>query len=209
VFTTVFLVRPGVTEWHRARKVVGHRDVPLSAEGISQATAAANALAEIPLGDVVTSPLLRAVQTAELITRRRGGAVSRDPRLIDLRVGAWEGQPYDEVARSAEYKQLLTSPLGTTLPGGENLLQVRDRAASAVGQALRDAPAGEAIAVITHAAVCRLLLCHYLGSDLAHCTRIHVPPGSIAVLRFREDDEPPRVDMIGWRPSLKEVLSNG
>jgi broad specificity phosphatase PhoE len=209
VFTTVFLVRPGATSWHRDRKVVGHRDIPLSDEGQAQADAASLALADIPLNDIITSPLARAVQTAETLARSRGGAVNRDPRLIDLRVGSWEGRPYDEVAASPEYKRLVANPLGEKLPGGEDLGQVRDRAVASLNQALRDAPAGEALAVVTHAAVCRVLLCHYLGGDLASWTRLHVVPGSISALRFRDDREPPRVDMIGWRPSLKEVLSNG
>ncbi len=207
--TQVFLVRPGVTEWHRERKVVGHRDIGLSPTGTAQADSLAAALADIPLADVVTSPVLRAVQTAEAIARRRGSAVNRDPRLSDLRVGAWEGQKYDDVARSPEYVRFLADPLNEKLPGGEDLRQIRDRAVGAVAQALRDAPPGDNIAIVTHGGLCRVLLAHFLGSDLAGWHRLRVPPGSVSVLSFRDDRELPRVHALGWRPSLQEIVPHG
>jgi len=209
VNTKLFLVRPGVTEWHRERKIVGHRDVGLSADGMAEVTAAAAALAHLPLSDIVTSPLARAVQTAEVIARKRGSAVNRDPRLADLKVGKWEGQTYDDVARLPDYQKFLSDPLGQKLPGGEDLRQVRDRAAGAVAQALRDAPAGECVAVVAHGAICRILVCHYLGVDLTGFHRVRVPHGSISVFSFRDDREPPLVHTVGWRPTIQEVVSHG
>jgi len=202
----VFLVRPGVTEWHHDRKVVGHREVGLSGDGRGQARAVADAFVDIPLAEIVTSPVLRAVQTAEIVAQRLGGNITRDPRLSDLRVGRWEGMGYDEVARLPEYQRLLSDPLGMALPGGEDLRQVRDRALGAVDQALRDAPAGESLAIITHGGVCRLLLAHYLGIALSEWHRLRVAPGSVSVLVFRDDRALPRVHALGWRASLKEVL---
>jgi broad specificity phosphatase PhoE len=206
VETTVYLVRPGVTDWHRERKVVGSRDIGLSADGQQQARAVAEALATVPLAEIVSSPVLRAVQTAEVLAQRIGANITRDPRLTDLRVGRWETMAYDDVARLPEYQKLMADPLHVALPGGEDLRQVRDRAVGAIDQALRDAPAGESIAIITHGGVCRLLLAHYLGIDLAGWQRLRVAPGSISILAFRDDRGLPRVHALGWRDSLKETL---
>jgi broad specificity phosphatase PhoE len=206
VETTVFLVRHGVTDWHRERRLVGQRDIPLNDDGMAQARDAADLLADLGIGEVISSPLLRAVQTAEIIARRFGADVTRDPRLAELRYGRWEGLTHDELAESADFKRFLTSPLVERLPGGEDLAQGRDRAIGAVEQALRDAPAGERLAVVTHASIIRLVVCHYLGVSLAAGHRLPVVPGSLSVLSFRDDRDPPRVRAIGWRARLKEVL---
>ncbi|HKA89572.1 MAG TPA: histidine phosphatase family protein [Haliangiales bacterium] len=204
--TLVYLVRHGVTDWHRDRRVLGQRDVGLNSHGVAQAHAATRALAELPITEVVSSPMLRAMQTAEVVAAQFGTGVARDPRLTDFRVGAWEGMPYDEVAASPEYQRFVADPLSERIPGGEDLVQVRDRAVGAVEQALRDAPAGESIVIVTHAGIVRVILAHFLGSHLANYHRVRVSPGSISIMSFRDDRSLPRVLAVNWLPNLKEVL---
>jgi broad specificity phosphatase PhoE len=206
VETTVFLIRHGVTDWNRDRRLMGSREVPLSSEGVLQAKATALALASIPVGEIISSPALRAVQTAEIIGNLFHADVTRDPRLGDLKLGKWEGMTYDEASQTPEYKRLQANLLRERLPGGEDLTQVRDRATSAVEQALRDAPAGESLAIISHASILRIVLAHYLGTSITHFHRFKISPGSVSVLSFRDDRDPPRVLAVGWRGSLPEVL---
>lgn len=204
--TTVYLIRHGITEWHKEKKVLGQRDIGLNAEGILQAQAVARVLAEIPIGEVISSPMLRAVQTAEIVAGQFGIEVARDPRLADFRVGKWEGMSYADVSASPEYQRFLTDPLSERIPGGEDLKQIRDRAVSAVEQALEDCPAGESVAVITHAGIVRVVLAHYLGSNPANYHRLRVSPGSISILSFADDRELPRVLAVNWRGSLRDTL---
>jgi broad specificity phosphatase PhoE len=206
VETTVFLVRHGVTDWHREGRLVGQRDIPLNADGTAQAREAGDLLGEEGIGEILASPLLRAVQSAEIIAARFGADVTRDPRLGELRYGRWEGLTHEQLAASPDYQRFRNAPLTERLPGGETLAQARDRAVGAVEQALRDVPAGERLAIVTHASIIRILVGHYLGMSLDTCHRLHIPPGSLSVLSFRDDREPPRVLAIGWRASLKEVL---
>lgn len=206
VETLVFLVRHGITDWHAHRKVLGHRDIPLNDEGRRQAEAIADALAAVPIADVVSSPLVRAVQTAEAIGRRCGIQVARDPRLIDLRVGRWEGVSYDDVDASPEYQRFLANPESETIPGGENLADVRTRAVGALEQALEDSPSGDGIVVVTHAGIIRVLLTHYLGAPPSNYHRVRVAPGSVSVLAFADDRQPPRVLAVNWLGDLRAVL---
>jgi len=206
VETTVFLIRHGVTDWSRDRRLMGSREVPLSSDGVLQAKATAQALAPIPVGEIISSPALRAVQTAEIIGNQFHADITRDPRLGDLKLGKWEGMTYDEAAQTPEYKRLQTNLLRERLPGGEDLTQVRDRATAAVEQALRDAPAGESLAIVSHASILRIVLAHYLGTSIAQFHRFRIQPGSVSVLSFRDDREPPRVLAVGWRGALTEVL---
>ena len=203
--TTVFLIRHGVTEWHAARKVLGHRDIGLNEQGKVQARGAAEALARVPIAEVLSSPLVRAVQTAEIIAEKFKVPLARDPRLADFRVGRWEGMGYDEVAALAEYQQFLADPMSHRIPGGEDLAQIRDRAVGAVDQTLRDHPAGESMAIISHAGIIKVLLAHYLGMNLADYHRLRVAPGSISVLSFVDDRELPRILAVNWQYGLGEI----
>ncbi len=205
--TTVYVIRHGVTDWHAERKVLGQRDIALNKDGIKQAQAVAAALADIALGEIISSPLLRAVQTAEILAERKGGAITRDPRLSDFRVGKWEAMSYGEVAKLPDYQRFIADPLKERLPGGETLAQIRDRAIGAVDQALEDAPAGESLAIVTHAGIARVILAHYLGIELSGYQRLRLVPGSISILSFHDDRTLPRVRTLGWRASVKDLVS--
>jgi broad specificity phosphatase PhoE len=207
--TRVFLSRHGLTDWHRDGRVLGHRDIALNEEGLAQAAGTAAALADTPLAEVISSPLVRALQTAETVGRQFGIEVARDPRLIDLRVGKWEGMTYAEVAEHSEYKEFIADPFSERIPGAESLSAVRVRAVAAIEQALEDNPSGDAIAVITHAGIIRVLLTHYLGSPPANYHRIRVAPASISVLSFSDHRELPRVLAVNWQPTLTDVVATG
>ena len=204
--TTVFLIRHGVTDWHQERRVLGHRDVALNSEGITQSQRVAEALRGVAIGEVISSPMLRAVQTAEILAEQCGIEIARDPRLADFRVGKWEGMAYDDVARSPEYQRFVADPMAERIPGGEDLGQIRDRAIAAVEQAIADTPAGESVAIITHAGIVRVVLAHYLGSNLANYHRLRVSPGSISILSFADDRDLPRVLAVNWRSSVGEII---
>ncbi len=94
----VYLVRHGHCEG--AGTLLGHKDVPLTAQGRAQAEALAAELSGV--GRVVSSDLRRAVETAEPIARRAGVAVEPDARLREISYGAWDGRPWQEGVEPAE-----------------------------------------------------------------------------------------------------------
>lgn len=203
----VFLIRHGVTPWHDEGKVLGQRDIPLSERGIGQSQGAADALSSVRIADVIASPLQRAIQAAEIIGDRYQIEVARDPRLTDFRVGKWSGMSYQQISTNPEYMRFIDDPVSERIPGGESLAEIRDRAVEAVEQALQDCPTGDAIALVTHAGIIRVVLSHYLGSNPANYHRIRVSPGSISVLSFASASELPRVLAVNHRTSLSEVLT--
>lgn len=204
--TTVLLIRHGVTPWHAERRVLGQRDIPLAPEGIEQSHDVARALGGVKLAEVLSSPLQRAVQTAEIIGRAVGIEVARDPRLTDFKVGSWTGLGYEEVAASGEYQAFLRRPDAAAMPGGEKLEEIQRRAIAAVEQALSDSPTGDALAIVTHAGIIRVLLTHYMGSPVANYHRIRVSPGSISILSFADDRQLPRVLAVNLAGSIDRVL---
>lgn len=191
--TTIFLVRNAATDFNRDQRLAGRRELGLSAVGRSQAAALAPSLGGLNLTEIVTSPLPRAVQTAELLASPTGLGVVRDPRLTDFALGPFEGRPHSEVASAPETQQFLRDPMAFPLPGGEHLAAVRDRLAAAVAQALADNELGAHILFVSHAGPLRILLAHYLGMDLGHYHRLRLSPATLSALRFDSEAAPPRL----------------
>jgi broad specificity phosphatase PhoE len=204
--TTVFLVRHGVTGWHAEGRVLGQRDLPMNDEGRRQAEGVAALLSSRPLSDVVTSPLQRAVATAEAIGAPHGLQPARDARLTDFRLGQWSGMTTAEIAADPQYQRFLANPLSQEIPGGETLADVLRRSTAAVDQAVADSFRSDAIAIVSHAGVIRVLLAHYIGAAPASYHHFRVSPGSISVLRFTELGELPRVLAVNHGVDLDDVL---
>ncbi len=205
--TTVFLVRHGVTAWHHERRVLGQNDVPLSPEGLAQANTTAELLANQPVVDVICSPLQRSLRSAECIAKKHSIQPARDIRLTDFQVGPWEGKTHEEVAQDPLYQRFIADPLSEKIPGGETLRQVLDRGRKAMDQALSGAADNDALVVVTHAGIIRVLLTHYLGSPPANYHLLRVNPGSISVLHFSDPNTLPRVLAVNHGSSFESVLA--
>jgi broad specificity phosphatase PhoE len=204
--TTVFLIHPGATNWHRDGLLLGRRDIVMNEQGKAQAERVAGWLADTRIAEVIASPLQRAVQTAAAIGNRFGIDVARDHRFIDFHIGQWEGKPPAEVMASDEYQEFAANPMDTRVPGGETLHEVKKRAVAAVEQVLEDNPSGSTIAIVTHARVIRVLLTHYMGAPPGayHCLRIY--PGTISVLAFSYESHRPRIVAVNWSANLPDIL---
>jgi broad specificity phosphatase PhoE len=200
VDVTIFLVRHGETDWHREGRVVGDGDAGLNADGINQAHAVMTALEGLEIIEVVSSPALRAMQTAEVLAGPGTLEIARDPRLADFHIGPWAGMKFDALAVDPDYKRFAADPLAERLPGGELLTAIRDRAIGSLHQTLADNGAGENVVVVTHANIIRIILAHYLGASLASFHRIRISPGSLTLLRFSATEEIPRVLAVNVVP---------
>jgi len=200
--TWLYLIRHGLTAWHKEGRLLGQRDLPLDPDGVAQAEAVGRALADQPIAEVVASPLLRAVQTAEVVGKGRGIEVARDARLTDLALGPWEGRPAAEVTTTADWRRVMAVPEHRA-PGGESLRELAIRARGAIDQILDDNPAGASIAVVTHGAVVRSLVLHYLEAPLESYAQLAVAPGSITAIAFAGAGA--TVATVGWTPDFRRV----
>jgi probable phosphoglycerate mutase len=88
----IHLVRHGETDWNVESRLQGWTDIPLNANGLEQAQAAAMSLATRPVGRVISSDLQRARQTAVPIAARAGVEPAFDPVLRERRYGTAEGR---------------------------------------------------------------------------------------------------------------------
>ena len=195
---TLVLTRHGATPRSTPEQHLGQRlDVPISDDGRAAAIALGARLAGIQFDRVVSSPLLRAVQTAELAAPKQ--PVERDPRLMEMDYGRWEGLTYAQIdeADAAYRRRWEQDPARLPCPGGESGNQVAARVISFIDELLDWAegmdgagvPAGtepdRCVLVVGHSSTNRILLCVALGVSLREYRRRFVQAsGSLTVLRY-------------------------
>lgn len=152
----IYLARHGRTALNAAGALRGHINVPLDSVGQQQVSRLGAALAGKKPRLVISSPLLRAVQTAEAIANCAGTGTWVDDRLTDRYYGEWAGARVEDVV--ARWGSL------DAAPGVEPAEEVRDRALAALTDIAQNA-GGVATVVVSHDAVNRIALAA-LGSSL-------------------------------------------
>jgi broad specificity phosphatase PhoE len=181
----LFVVRHGETAWSRERRFAGHRDVPLGEEGACQFQAVARHFQDVPLAAVYASPLERARASAELVAKPHRLEVRVDPDVREMGFGPWEGLTRDEVAaRFPEaWARWGEAPHRLALEGMEALGAVGARARAAVAR-LQAAHAGQAVALVTHAIVSRLVVLEALGLGPERLWTVDASPAGITEIEY-------------------------
>lgn len=185
----LFLVRHGETDANRDGLALGQLDVPLNDTGLRQAEAVGRALAREPVVAIYSSPLGRAMQTAEAIAGHHTAAVTAEPGLIEMDVGEIDGLPFSQVReRYAEYLKVWMSEEGPqhAMPGGERLVDVAARGWDTLSR-LAARHQGETIVAVTHNFVLLSLLARVMGIDLHNFRRIRHSVAAISLLDVRPD----------------------
>ncbi len=198
---TLYLVRHGQTQFNVEHRLPGQLPgVTLNDVGRRQATELAQAMSELPLSAVVCSPLERARETAALIVRERVVTQIFDPRLMDTDVGPWAGQFIDDIRKQdPAWEQFVRHPTQPP-PGVEGFYQVLSRVVAATEAARRDEALGNAIMIVAHADVIKLIIIHYLGLPIEGANWMHIPNASVTTLIF-EGEHAPAVAALSWTPS--------
>lgn len=146
----LLLVRHGQTALNAEGRLRGLADPELDDIGIAQAHATAQALQPLHLGQVLSSPLERAVTTAQIVAQASGIGADVDPAFNDRDYGPWTGHIKTEVIRHWGRVD--------AAPGVEAAAIVLTRAMHALNALAQAAGPGQPIAVVTHDAVIRPIL---------------------------------------------------
>ncbi|OXG99261.1 hypothetical protein C369_07356 [Cryptococcus neoformans A5-35-17] len=117
----LYIVRHGRTSYNAQSLLQGKLDIPLSAYGIAQASQSTALFSNIPIHGAITSTLLRAKQTADIILEEHIGVVGEarveDARLDERGLGEWEGKSAEEVDEvNTRVSSFLTSLLSSFNP---------------------------------------------------------------------------------------------
>jgi probable phosphoglycerate mutase len=184
----LFITRSGETEWSRARRFTGPRDVALTDLGRRQSEAAAQALAGEALVGVHASPAEPARAAAEMIAKPHRLEIALDEDLREMGFGEWEGLTGDEAgARTpALYAGWREAPDRMTPPGGEPLAAVAARVGRALAR-LRARDGAGPVVVVTHAIVARLLVLEALGLGPGRLWSVDASPAGITEIEYQTD----------------------
>jgi broad specificity phosphatase PhoE len=181
------LMRHGETAWNREGRVMGRQPVDLDEAGREQ-VALAVPLAQMLAPDlIVSSPLPRAVQSAEIVARGVGGIdILTDDRLEEVRYGFWEGMTYHQLIKEESYITYCKAPLESLTPGGETIAQVQARGVAAVDAAVTT-HRGKRLLFISHGDIIRTVLCHYMRLDLRHFQRLRIDNAAFSGVEISDD----------------------
>ena len=169
--TTILLIRHGETAWNAEKRLQGHLDIALNAEGERQAALLAAALAAERIDHIISSDLMRARQTAEAICQARGAALATDPALRERCYGGFEGLLYSEIAARfpREFAAWQARDVnGVVPPGanrGETFRQFYDRVTGAIALHAAAHP-GKTLALVAHGGVLECAYRAALGLSL-------------------------------------------
>jgi len=183
--TRVYLIRHGTTEWNREEIFRGRADCGLDETGRAEARALAAYLQEVRIDKIYSSPLSRAMDTAQVIAAGRGLQVIPEPAFIDLDFGEWQGLPLKEVKEkySDLYRSWRERPQEVHFPGGESLGQVRRRAWEGLLRAVEENPE-KTILVVSHRVITKVLICAALGLDDSHFWQIKQDTTAVNTLEY-------------------------
>jgi broad specificity phosphatase PhoE len=195
--TVTTLLRHGQTPMSVEKRYAGTSDVPLTEAGEEQAAAAAKRLAGAGLDVIVTSPLLRARQTADAVAAACGADVVVDAGFRETDFGAWEGLTFAEVRERwpAEMTAWLADP-AVAPPAGESFDAVRARVAFALAR-VTESRSGRHVLIVSHVTPIKTLVALALLAPPAALYRMHLDVAALcsidwyadgpAVLRYYND----------------------
>jgi Fructose-2,6-bisphosphatase len=187
--TTLLLLRHGETPLSVEKRFSGVGDPMLTAKGVAQAEAAAARLSREPyrIDVIVSSPLKRALQTAEPVAARTGLDVAVDEGLRETDFGAWEGHTFAEIQQ--RWPDLLTAWLadpGVAPPGGESFEQTSRRVEAAVTR-LISRHQGRTVLVVSHVTPIKTILRLALLAPPAALHRMHLDIACLSAVDYYAD----------------------
>ena len=171
---TAILMRHGETAWNRMGRVMGRHPVELTEHGRQQVEATARFALNVKPDLIITSPLVRARQTAEIV---------EEAGIAEVLYGRWEGMHYHELISDPHYVTYRKSPIEHPTPGGETIPEVQARGVAAVMRVMGEHP-GQRVMFVSHGDIVRTVLCHFLGMELKHFHRIRVDNATLSAIQI-------------------------
>ncbi|MDI6704107.1 MAG: histidine phosphatase family protein [bacterium] len=181
----LILIRHAESNWNKTCRVQGTRDPHLSEIGRRQGELIAQRFNNERLDIIYASPLKRAYQTAEILAKKKNVRLILEERLKEINLGEWQGKTLKEINR--RYGDMLNrwyeKPEDVNLPGGERLLEFKDRVVNVFTE-IKRRYFSRRVVVVTHGGVISIYLVHLLGMNPNRVWRIALKNASISIIKF-------------------------
>jgi probable phosphoglycerate mutase len=155
----VFMLRHGKPGFPDDRRYIyGQTDFPLSETGREQALVIGKALSAVPMGRIISSDLVRAFDTADIVAglqRKKLCSVERDAGLREINMGEWDGLTKDDIASGYVdiFRRRGEDIENIAAPGGETLREAQERGVAAFERIVEGSGGMENILVVAHGAI--------------------------------------------------------
>lgn len=191
----LLLIRHGMNDWVGAGRLAGWTPgVHLNDEGRRQAELLGARLAPVELAAIYSSPLERAIETAQAIAAphpRLDVIIEND--LGEVHYGEWNGKRLKRLVRTPLWKVVQATPSIARFPGGESIQEMQARVVGAVERIYMVHPE-DTIALVSHGDVISVVIAHYAGIHLDLYQRLTIWPASLSVIVVHKGG--PKVIMV-------------
>jgi probable phosphoglycerate mutase len=180
----LLLIRHGENDYVKTGKMAGRLPgVHLNERGQNQAQALGEALKDVPLKAIYSSPLERAMETAAPIASARKLEIIQEPDLMDADIGKWQGKSWKVLSLTKVWKIVQHAPSRFRFPEGESFPEMQTRISSVLEQIVKkhNKPQ-DIVAVVFHADPIKLAISHFLGLPLDNFQRLSCDTGSLTAL---------------------------
>lgn len=172
--TKLVIVRHAEAEGNQKGLFQGHTDADVSEKGHVQLDLLAIRCRNMERSVIYSSPLKRALLTAQAINQFRPVPIQIEPDLIEINGGVWENIPWKDLPKRfpEESHHWTVEPWAFAPPLGEPMTQVYDRVYNAV-QRMAKKHKGETVFVVTHGCVIRNLICRLKYNDIKKLNEVY------------------------------------
>ncbi|MEA3337245.1 MAG: MSMEG_4193 family putative phosphomutase [Chloroflexota bacterium] len=188
--TDFLLIRHGSNDWVGDRLAGWTPGVHLNEAGRKQAATLAQRLADWPIEAVYSSPLERAVETAEITTEPHELPIQIEEGVGEARFGEWTGQSIKVLRKTPEWARVQFNPSSARFPGGESLGEMQARVVASLERLCQVHPKG-VVLIFSHADVIKAAAAHYAGIHFDLFQRLVIDTASVTWIKLT--DHGPRV----------------
>lgn len=179
----ILLICHGENDFVKTGRMAGRTPgVHLNERGQQQAQELAEALMKAPIKAIYSSPMERAIETAEPLAAKLGQEIIIRPSLIEANIGDWTGLEIKVTRKLPEWKIVQNAPSRFRFPGGELFIEIQTRLVSDMELIVQEHKDDQMVACFLHADPIKLIVAYYMGMPLDHFQRLGCDTASAAVL---------------------------
>jgi len=193
----ILLIRHGENDWV-GKKLAGRLPgVHLNQNGRDQAVGLAATLLNLPIKAIYSSPLERALETAQPLAQVKKMEISTRENLGEINFGDWQGKTIKQMRRLKLWDTVQNHPSQMHFPHGESFVGAQKRLVDCTAQISENHEPTDLVACFSHSDAIRLLVAYYLNVPLDSFQRIHINTASISTLMLtKEHISVPFVNLI-------------
>lgn len=174
--------------------------VPLNDTGREQAQQLASRLARLPLSAIYSSPLERAVETAEPIAQSHNLKTFISSDFLEIDFGDWTNVTFEELQMQTRFQHFNSFRSQTRIPGGEMMLEAQTRVIAGI-EKLYHQHQQQTVAIVSHSDLIKAALAYYAGIHLDLFQRFEISPASVSVVQLFP--ETPKILVINDTGEIK------